>query len=292
MTRTNNGAHNAEPFERRDIDFRLLGPMPRFWLASDCHRTRFYDAMSLMFPEGERAFIEAVQLHREKIRDNPELQREAAEFVAQEALHTREHLRYNAQLAAQGLPVRALEARVAAQQAFARRFLPPSVRLAITACLEHFTAMFADQLLRSPDVFVDACDGVADLWRWHALEEIEHKAVAFDVFAAAVPGSFRRYVMRCTAMLAVTLIFSTPLWRMTFSLVRCDGRVRDLRGWMRLLRDQLISPGTLTRMTPRWFAWFAPGFHPWQHDNRDLIRKYRPRFDAMAKAGSNRDSGE
>jgi uncharacterized protein len=278
-------ASDPTPFRRRNIDFGMCSPIPTFWRGGDCHRTRFYDAMSIMFPEGERAFIESVQLHRDRIGDNPALQREVTEFAAQEALHGREHRRYNERLEAQSAPVAKLERRVAAQQDFARRFLPASVRLAITICLEHFTAMFADQLLRHPRILASAEPTMADIWLWHALEETEHKAVAFDVFTAALRGPVRRYALRCTVMLFVTPIFSSLLWSVTFALVRHDRRATDVRGWLRLLGEQFLSPGPLTRMVPKWLAWFIPGFRPWMHDNRALIEAFSARFDGMREKG-------
>jgi uncharacterized protein len=274
--------------QHRNIDFGMRTALPRYWLGGDCHRTRFYDAMSIMFPEGERAFMESVQFYRAQLADDPALARDAAEFVAQEALHTRGHARYNARLKAQGAPIEKLEALGARQQDFVRRALSPHARLAFTICLEHYTAMLADQILRHPHALDGADPAMADLWRWHALEEIEHKAVAFDVYSAVVPGRIRRYLLRCAVMLVVTLFFTTLLWRITFSLIRYDGRATDLKGWMRLLREQFIAPGALTRMVPKWFAWFAPGFHPWRQDNRELIARFAPWFDRKARGSHQR----
>lgn len=273
----------AMRFHRRDIDFGMSAPIPAHWLGGHCHLTRFYDAMSIMFPEGERAFIETAQHYRNLTCTDAELAYAVTEFVAQEALHTREHVRYNRRLQAQGVPVERLERRVAAQQAFARRYLPPVVRLAITTCLEHFTAMFADQLLTEPGSLEGADPAMADLWFWHALEEIEHKAVAFDVLALAIRAPLRRYMLRCAAMLFVTPIFSMLLWRLTFQLVRHDRRVTDIGGWLRLLRVQFVSPGPLTRMLPHWFAWFRPGFHPWQRDNRAQVERFGRRFERKGR---------
>jgi predicted metal-dependent hydrolase len=264
-------------FRRRDIEFRLHAGIPIHWLGGHCHFTRFYDALSIMFPEGERSFIESVRRFRDRVHDEA-LALAVTEFIAQEALHTREHARYNRWLARQGVPVASLEQRVAKQQAFARRYLPASVRLAFTACLEHFTAMFADCVLRDPRALAGAHPRMAHLWRWHALEETEHKAVAFDVFTAALGGPIRRYLLRCTAMLFVTAIFSTLLWRMTFTLVRHDRRAGDVRGWLELLHMQFVRPGMFRSMIPNWLAWFSPRFHPWRHDNRALIRRYADQF--------------
>ncbi|WP_221410285.1 metal-dependent hydrolase [Paraburkholderia dinghuensis] len=276
----------AMRFHRRDIDFGMGAPIPTHWLGGDCHLTRFYDAMSIMFPEGERAFIETVQHYRSRISADAELAYAVTEFIAQEAIHTREHVRYNRRLQAQGAPVEHIERSGAAQQEFARRYLPPIVRLAITTCLEHFTAMFADQLLSEPRGLDGADPAMADIWFWHALEETEHKAVAFDVLTAVMRKPLRRYALRCAAMLFVTVIFSMLQWQMTFQLVRHDRRATDIRGWLRLLRVLFISPGPLTRMLPHWFAWFRPGFHPWQRDNRALVERFSQRFESKyRKAG-------
>jgi predicted metal-dependent hydrolase len=257
-------------------------PIPVHWLGGHCHVTRFYDAMSIMFPEGERAFIESVQHYRCRIAKVPDLGRAVTEFVAQEALHSREHVRYNRRLLTQGAPVERLERLVAGQQAFARRYLPPALRLAITLCLEHFTAIFADRLLRDPRSLQGAHPSMADIWLWHALEEIEHKAVAFDVFTAVIPGPLRRYALRCATMLFVTPIFTTLLWRMTFELIRHDRCVADVKGWSRLLHDQFFRRGSFVRMLLQWCAWLLPGFHPSQHDTRALIERVRQRFDAKS----------
>lgn len=264
---------------RRDFDFNMRDHIPVHWLDGECHVTRFYDAMSIMFPEGERAFIESVRLYRHQIAGNTHLAEEVSAFVGQEAIHRREHQRYNQRLAAQGAPIAALEQRVANQQEFARRHLPDRCRLAITICLEHFTAMLAHQMLRHPASMTGADARMRRIWRWHAVEETEHKGVAFDVFTQVIQNPVARYLLRCSAMLCVTPVFITLVWRFTFSLVRHDRGLSDWRSWMKLLRYQFVSPGPLARIVPLWLAWFVPGFHPWQHDNRALVNGARREYD-------------
>ncbi|SIO46945.1 metal-dependent hydrolase [Paraburkholderia phenazinium] len=264
---------------RRDLDFNMKDAIPVHWLDGECHITRHYDAMSIMFPEGERAFIESVSLYRDHIAPGTPLAEDVAGFVGQEAIHRREHQRYNARLAAQGAPVAALERQVAGQQEFARRYLPDSVRLAITVCLEHFTAMLADQMLRQRACMKGADPRMRRIWGWHAVEETEHKGVAFDVFAHVIRHPVKRYALRCAAMLWVTAIFTLLAWGFTFSLVKHDRRLTDWRGWGRLLRYHFVSPGALVRIVPHWLAWFSPGFHPWQHDNRELVREAYREYD-------------
>ena len=62
--------------------------------------------------------------------------------------------------------------------------LSPLARLAATVALEHLTAILAAALLDGRSGSLAGADPrVAELWRWHAVEETEHKSVAFDVYA-------------------------------------------------------------------------------------------------------------
>lgn len=271
---------------RRDINFRMQSDIPVFWLNGECHRSRFYDAMSIMFPEGEKAFIESVAHYRDRVPAHSALAEDVMGFIGQEALHTREHRRYNARLEAAGAPVERLEAIVARQQKFARRHLSPRARLAITICLEHYTAMFADQLLRHPRALQGAEARMLKLWRWHAVEEAEHKSVAFDVFCIAVPNPLLRYASRCAQMLFVSAIFSSLIWYFTYELVKSDGRLSDWRGWASLLREQFLRPAFLLRLIPQWLAWFVPGFHPRWHDNSALVAAASREYDDWVQAQS------
>ncbi|CAM2145265.1 Metal-dependent hydrolase [Pararobbsia alpina] len=271
------------PFERRDIRFGMDGEIDPHWLDGDAHRTRFYDAMSLMFPEGEKFFIESVRMCRDFAEGDPILERDVRAFIGQEAMHRREHIAYNERVGEQGAPVAQIEAQLLARLNLARSRLSRGGMLGVTICLEHFTAMLADQVLRHPATLRDADPAMQALWQWHALEETEHKAVAFDLYVRALPRPFERYLRRCNAMLIVTPVFISHIWSFNWRLVKSDGQHRDLRGWLRLLYYQFISPGPFVRILPQWLAWFRPGFHPWKHDNRALIGDTQKAYDALAR---------
>src|SRR5690606_41942592 len=51
-----------------------------------------------------------------------------------------------------------------------------------TCALEHFTAMLAETILEHPEMLEGMDERVLPLWLWHAVEESEHKSVAFDVY--------------------------------------------------------------------------------------------------------------
>jgi predicted metal-dependent hydrolase len=264
---------------RRDIHFSH-SDIPRYWFGGDVQRTRLFDAMSLMFPEGERFFIESVRHYRERIAQDAQLDADVRGFIGQEAMHSREHAVYNARLEQQNVGAAELEAAALRNLNLAREKASPAQRLAMTLCLEHFTAMLANEVLDNKTLFASADPEMARLWRWHALEETEHKAVAFDVFQRVFGDGWRPYVLRSWIMLSVSFYFTTHVWAFMIRLVRRDGHGSDWRGWLRLLAFMFGKPGPFRRVLPAWLAWFKPGFHPWQHDNRYLLDSLRSEYPA------------
>jgi uncharacterized protein len=256
---------------RRDLHFDMQDDIPRYWLDGDAHKTRYFDALSLMFPDGERFFIDSVRTFRPDIAGDAELDAAVGGFIGQEAMHSREHLVYNERLQRQGVDAYALMQIVKDVQDRRARTLPPVSQLALTICLEHFTAMLADHLLRHPSTLQKADPRMVAIWRWHALEETEHKAVAFDVYQRIGGTPFVRWRRRCRAMVWVTMLFTYRTWQFMWRLSKADGTRKDVSGWLRLLGFLFVHPGPITRIGGQWLKWFLPGFHPWKHDNRDLM---------------------
>lgn len=189
---------------RRSPDF-VFEPesIPAGFYASDPMLSLVPAALSLVFPEGERFFVESVVRFKDEISD-PELRQRIADFAAQEGKHSNAHLAFNAMLRAQGLEVfPELERQVKFLLRRGALTHSPAGRLAITCALEHFTAVMAEQLLTNADLREAFHPAVRGLWLWHALEETEHKSVAFDVYEQ-VDGSYAR---RAAVMLTTTLFF-------------------------------------------------------------------------------------
>ena len=255
---------------RRDLKFKLPPERIRDWNAGGHHLSQFFNTLSIFFPCGERFFIESVRNYRERISD-PELQKQVTAFIGQEAMHGREHIEYNDALVASGAPADTMERFVIRLLNFAKKVLPRADQLAITIALEHFTAILADILLREPRLLDGAEPRYAALWRWHALEETEHKAVAFDVYQAVVGKGPGAYIRRCLALAALTVIFWSLVIPFHIIVMAKDGGLFDLKGWWSLFKYQWISPGALRRIIPSYFDYYKPGFHPWQHDNRAFL---------------------
>ncbi|HTM94339.1 MAG TPA: metal-dependent hydrolase, partial [Croceibacterium sp.] len=245
----------------RDRRFGRGAAAKRWWLDGDPVASCWFTALSLTFPRGEAFFIEAVRANREGAP--PRLEAEIRAFVRQEANHSREHIVFNRAAEAAGYDVSAIDRHVASliEEANGR---PPIARLAVTMALEHFTAMFAHDFLANSEQFVRSEVEQAELWRWHAAEEIEHKGVAYDTWLHATRDwpRFRRWGVRSLVMLNVTKRFVSHRTRDALDLLAQDGLGRG-EARRRLLWYLFGTPGVLRRIFPAWLGFFRPGFHPW-----------------------------
>ena len=251
---------------------------PRRWWAGDPFGTAWHNALSATFPRGEAFFIEAVKAHRKGT--DPRLEAEIRAFVRQEINHTREHIAFNRLAADHGYDIKAIDKRVEELLAMTKD-RPVIFNLATTMALEHYTAMMAAEFLANPAHFDRADPEVRAMWEWHAIEEIEHKGVAYDTWNHATRdwSKAKRYKLRTIMMLLVTYHFFRNRWSDSLELLAQDG----ITGWRArwgMLKYLVISPGVVRRIFPAWLAYFKPGFHPWDHDDRALIGKYEGEFQA------------
>ena len=267
---TGSAAHTDIP--RRQLDFTFdPAAVPEDWYADDAYITSMLDALSTLFPEGERFFVDSVKALRHHVHD-PALDAAVDGFIGQEAMHGREHRAFNEMLLAQGArSTTRIDRQLKALLRFVRRTLPARQQLAATCALEHFTAMMAEALLRKEGMREGMHPTMRGLWVWHALEESEHKAVAFDVYEAAGGG----YARRAGVMLLTTVIFfAFTLWAQANFLAE---RKLLWKPW-RLVRGagQLwIWPGWFTRLVPAYLQYFKPGFHPDDRDTAQLLARWR-----------------
>jgi uncharacterized protein len=257
---------------RRDVKLEIdVAKVPRDWSHGDAYQTTFLNALSLLFPEGERFFVESVKQHKQFVTD-PQLERDVAGFIGQEAMHGREHRAFNELLVAQGFhEAPRIEAGLKVFLKRVRRTLSPKSQLAVTTALEHFTAMLAEQLLKTQYIREQMHPEVARLWLWHALEESEHKAVAFDVYRAAGGG----YVRRVAIMLLATVFFFAVQAMVHARLMATRGILWKPWTWARGVTRMWIYPGFFTRLVPAYLAYFRPSFHPDDRDTQQLVASWQ-----------------
>ncbi len=261
----------------RDVAFGRNETFERWWLGGDPVATAFYNALSVTFPQGERFFIEAVRHYKDKAPAH--LQDQIKAFTRQESVHSREHIAFNRQITDHGYDITGMEERERKLIEMDKRF-PPAMQLAATAALEHFTAILAHAVLSNPKHLEGAKPEAARLWRWHAMEEIEHKAVAYDTYLTTVKGGpVGRWLLRTWVMFDVTIMFNVEIGLNIRDFFRQDG-INNLRSWGRLLKYLWVTPGLFRNTAGAYFAFYLPGFHPWQIDDRDLLGAVREELAA------------
>lgn len=252
---------SAQPVIRTVTD----GPdqqTPKYWYGDDPFLTHFFNAVSSTFPEGERFFIRAVR-HFAQDDNDPVIRA----FVGQEGQHSKAHDVHIDLILAQGFSGIAQFNRVQKRAMGWMNRRVPRLSLALTVAIEHVTAVFAHEFLHHPDYWLEPMHpDMQRLWRWHALEEAEHKAVAFDVYTAcALPLWLRR-----VAMLDATMGFLGEIFvRHSYLLIK-DGHFRPATLW-RGLRSLVGRDGILRRLAPHIGPFYRGDFHPNQVDDRSLL---------------------
>lgn len=266
----------------RDIHFDLEEARKGHWLSGDPVGTAVFNALSLTFPDGERMFMDAVKHYRPQLKGK--LLEDVRGFVAQEAIHSREHHVLNQLIDRSRYPAATeIEAAVRGRVAESRERGPMAMLLS-TIALEHFTAMMAEMHAVHRNLFEDTAPGIERLWRWHAVEETEHKAVAYDVFMEVTKdwSAFRRYRARVLIMLLVTKTFTHNITRYAASLLEADGYSPEAA--LKAVKAYVWrKPGLFRRGWKTYFAWYRPGFHPWDQDSRAEVKDWMAEFDAAAK---------
>ncbi len=262
----------------RDRRFGRNVAQKRWWLGGDPIATAFYNALSVTFPRGEAFFIESVKAFREGAPEK--LAGEIRAFIQQEVVHGREHVAFNNRVSDAGYDISRLEQAVIDVLALTKG-RPQILNLAVTMALEHYTAIMAQQFISNDTHFAGADAESRNLWRWHAIEEIEHKGVAYDTWLHATRdwSRWKRWKVRAIMMAIVTTRFWPKRYRGMLDLLAQDG----ITGWRvhaRILWLWFGKPGIVRKLVPAWLTFFLPGFHPWNHDDRHLIGLVESEYEA------------
>lgn len=270
MTQTSNPTRKV-PTRRISFEESLRDLPKHFAGDGDLVASHVAAGLSAVFPDGEDFFVRSVRYFRDQITD-PDLKRQVAGFIGQEAVHGREHRVFNDRLAELGYPTKQVERFTKAGLELRERLAPPKANLAATAALEHFTATLAELVLTSEETRnLFGHPEVRNLFVWHALEESEHKAVAFDVYKA-VGGTERMrvwtmkllrygFVVGMTVQVLVALLFD-----------RASYKRGNLRASLKRFRT---SPVMRREIWEQLKEYERPGFHPDDRDTTELVEQWR-----------------
>ncbi len=280
-----NRAGASFPVRRMNFEFESV---PEYWMNGSAGLTHFMTALSALFPAGEMFFIDSVRVVRQhpSIKDNVELQKEISAFIGQEAMHTQEHEGFNAFAQKYGHDVATLDrytnrAIQTTRKVFAFLGKPVGITqemvdLTATTALEHFTATIASQLLVNNHIQELMSDEtMKTMWLWHAIEENEHKAVAYDVFEGVFGKGIKSYLLRTGSLVAAMAILFCVQSYFVFRLLKQDKQLN--RAALKDIYTYAYSPskGIITGMAREMIMYFKPDFHPNHHDTDALLEKWK-----------------
>lgn len=227
--------------------------------------------LSAMFPAGERYFVHSVRGLQHQA-ESAQLKKDIAAFIGQEAMHAKEHQLLNDVVVASGIDSTPISRHVSDLMALLKARLSPHLQLAVTAAVEHFTAIMARQIMRREDFHAHLGNAeMRKIWLWHAVEESEHKSVAFDLYREAGGQNW----MRLLAMPPATIYMGLIMGGGTALLALRDRkawRIKDLReAWSILLgRNGFISTLGLD-----YLDYYRLSFHPNDHESKALEDQMR-----------------
>jgi uncharacterized protein len=260
-----NQKHAAPTLTVRRIEPPSDGDIPRHWFHGEAAVTHLLNTYTLLVPDNEGFYIRTLNEALPKLQDLV-LRSQVRAFSRQEGQHGVAHRRCWEVLEAQGYRYRGF-VRLADRIAFGvvTRVAPLNLRVAMVACVEHLNAAIAHEYL-ARNLMHGVAPRLRAVFEWHFAEEIEHKAVSFDVLQ-----TFRHaYALRLLGAMLVVPIFYLLTSVGALMLMAQDGSVWRARTW----RAWLSHAGPGRDMTRRMFGhirrYLRPSFRPWTLDDDHL----------------------
>ena len=267
----------------RDVRFDW-SKLPMLWVPGDPYTTHLLNVLHLLLPEGERWFVKVFGEALPLIRDDRLLE-EVRGFIGQEAVHAESHQGVLDHFAAHGLDpepyvgqVRWLFRKGLGDREFrgpkaARRREAWLVdRVAGVAAIEHFTAYLGDAILNSPGLDRAGVDPVMlDLLRWHGAEEVEHRAVAFELYQHLDGGYLRRAKMMLMVAPAMMMLWIKGV-RFLMANDPTGRRRPTLLDPIRSNRRYRVL--SVSGLLMSWLPYLRPGYHPSQHGSTSQAVAY------------------
>lgn len=245
----------------------------RHYFANSPVMSHLLTALSSTFPVGEQFFVHSVRNVRDRIAD-PQLQAQIAAFIGQEAMHSKAHTEFNDAWRKDDYNLDRFQAWLMRKDRHVRN-LHPKVQLAITCAFEHFTALLGGYILRHPEVLSTLDEDAMKLWVWHAIEEIEHRAVAFDVYQEI----YGDHKLRTLIMRSVTTGFASLTFYSASKLFMQDRRKSLPKVGANLFGIYLVAK-MFVQLLPEYLAYYKPDFHPADHDYSELIAYWKEKMAA------------
>jgi uncharacterized protein len=243
----------------------------RHYFANSPVMSHLLTALSSTFPIGEQFFVHSVRNVRDKVTDE-KLQAQIAAFIGQEAMHSKAHAEFNDAWRKDDYNLDRFQAWLGRKDSYVKN-LHPKIQLAITCAFEHFTALLGGYILRHPEVLSTLDDDAVKLWVWHAIEEIEHRSVAFDVYQAVYgDDKIRKMIMR-----SVTTGFASLTFYSASRLFMQDRKKSLPKVGGNLFGGYLLAK-MLIQMLPEYLSYYKKDFHPSEIDYTEIVQYWKVRL--------------
>lgn len=266
----------------RKLDLQIDKHMSSHWFDNNPILTHLVHALSFQFPSGEESFVKSVKEHLASL-NSESLKKDARAFVAQEMIHSREHDALN-NWVLERFPASKQILKTIEQRALRRyelgKYTPWLKNLAATVCLEHMTVLFANKLLADEQVMEKMPAAVKGLLVWHAIEEIEHKHVAWQVYEQVGGSYWARIFMYF--LTSLTLFVQTS--EICIRLIHCDteANIKPSHIWQVFTMFLLPSRMNLT-LLGKFFRFFSPKFRPINRKEDELARDWSKRLEELSQ---------
>jgi predicted metal-dependent hydrolase len=267
----------------RKLLIDLSAPFPANWCGGDAFKSAFFNALSMSFPVGEQFFIDSVRTGFKTLPESEQakFKTEVQGFVGQEATHRRIHALFNDHLETMGFTN--VIAKRSAARVVKNAHLNIRMHVGATAATEHFTAIFAEWILRHPEVFDGTEERLKTMWLWHSAEESEHRSTAFDIYKAL--GGNEEWRIRLFHIITVQFL-SDVLWQTVRNLWH-DRQLFKLSTWKSAYQLLLSKDGLFRGNVSHWRSYKSPAFHPNQQDDRlsrDWLQHNQERFTVVGQS--------
>lgn len=245
--------------------------LPKYWYDNNPFATHYHNAISLFIPDGERMLMETVREFLDPKDNSPEM-KAVKELIGQESWHHKMHVAFNSSLDNHNLPAKECVRKYHERAEAWRKKQTNMDMLAGSVAFEHMTSIFARELLGRQDNCKCMHPHFAAAWRWHAVEELEHKSVVFDLYRK-VGGS---YWLRTWFMVYVIFRFNLDVALNMYDLLKADGLLWKPRTWYdacRYLFGFGKGKGWYWGALPELATFFRPGYHPNELNDEALIQE-------------------
>ena len=257
-----------ESIKARRFTAMLPLDIPKHWLPGDEVVSSLLNAYTILVPANEAFYIRTLNACLSRMSDGA-LRARCQAFIRQEAQHGVAHKRYWDNLDAQGYAYRGLERAV--DRGIFRvmdRIAPLWLRVSLVSCVEHINAYLGYEFLTQA-ILANADPRVRDLMEWHFAEEIEHRAVAFDLLQAVSP----HYPVRVLGAVMTTTLFYLLLTVLAASLLAQDRRLWRMATWGQLVRHLGAGHGMARRTFRHLRDYLRHGFHPSRLPGADALAR-------------------